>query len=696
VREPPIRLLVQERRRAKRALEPVPGTAQWESIGPTNIGGRMTCVVCNPTEPDRIWAGAAGGGVWQSDDAGQTWRPLWHNQDILNVGSLALDPNNPDIIYCGTGEANLSADSYPGVGIFRSDDAGKTWKLWVASAKVGIPRRIGAIAIDPFDSNHIRIGGVGHQFGDPANPEDMGGMYVSRDGGLTWSRESFISSQGYWAHAILFHPSQQGTIFAAFTEEGSKNGIWRTQDGGNSWQQLTQGLPAPEYIGRTSLAIAPSNPDVLYAFARDESSGREDRLLGVFRSANGGNTWKNIAGNHFNNEGQISYGNTIAVHPKKPNYVICGGVDLHLTTDGGNTWKAATKWNARRGAPNYAHADHHCLLMPAEAEGRIYDMNDGGMDVSEDGGKTWSNRSNGLAATMFYDMDVAQSNSKFFGGGAQDNGTLVTTDGQGNTFFELLGGDGGWMVYDPNDPQHLYASYYNLHIWRWRPNEDPQDVSPPAPKEEQDRVWMAFIDMDPSNAKIVFTGSARVWRTKNDAESWQAVSPDLDGSPISAIEIARADSQRVYVGTENGGFFCSLDGGDSWSANLAGATLPGHTITRLAAHPTNADVVYATVANFGHGHVFRSNDAGQTWADMDKGQLPDVPHHAIAIPTSSPDSLYVCNDAGVYASTDGGQTWQNFTRNLPNVMVIDLVYHEGDGTLHAATYGRSLWRIQVR
>src|SRR6266851_2730760 len=389
VREAPVHALVRERDRTKRTL-PAKENVAWECIGPTNIGGRMTSIVCHPEKPDCIWAGAAAGGVWQSKDAGRTWRALWRDHDTLNIGSLAIDPKNPAVIYCGTGEANLSVDSYAGVGIYRTDN-----------------------------------------------------------GGATWERESFVSKNNYWCHAIVFHPTKRRVIFATFTEQGAKSGIWRSTDGGENWMQLTEGLPAPECFGRTSLAISLSSPDVMYAFAEDAHSYRSDLVLGVFRSDDGGKSWREIGGKHFSGEQQISYGNTIAVHPKNPDHVLCGGVDLHLTTNGGKRWKKVTRWDAKPGDANYAHSDHHHLLMPPGAPGRVYDPNDGGLDVSRDGGITWSNRSKRLAITMYYDVDVAQSDGRHFGGGAQDNGTVVKTTGSNNDHFEILGGDGGWMIYDP-------------------------------------------------------------------------------------------------------------------------------------------------------------------------------------------------------------------------------------------------------
>ncbi len=691
VRDAPIHKLVQARAQA-RNTQTLSMTTQWESAGPSNIGGRTTCLICHPQNADILWIGAAGGGVWHSTDGGVTWAPQWHSQDILNIGALAIDSKDPNVIYCGTGEADLSADSYPGVGLFKSTDGGASWQVLASPDNDAVPRRIGAIAIDPFDSRHIIVGGVGFNESS-ASGHDFGGLYFSHDGGATWTRELSFATNNYWCHAVVFHPTVTGKIYTTITEQGSRSGIWRSSDGGGSWQQLTSGLPAAALFGRTSLAISASNPDIIYAFAQNESSGDKDALLGVFRSADGGNTWKNVAGSYFKTEGQISYGNTVAVHPTSPNIVICGGVDLHLTRNGGKTWKKVSHWDADRGKPTYAHADHHALLMPASKPGRIYSANDGGMDMSDDTGTNWTNRSKGLVATMFYDMDVAASDGKNFGGGAQDNGTVVTATGSSDDYFEKLGGDGGWMIYDPQDATHMYASYYNMGIFRFR-NGKATDVSPPVP--EKNSVWMCYITMDPANSNTVYTGSTRIWKTTNDGAAWKAMSPEFDGGVISAIEVAESDSKRIYVGTENGGFFRSTDGGVTWSANLSSSVLPGFTITRLETNAmTSADLLFATIANFGRSHVFRSKDGGITWTDVDRGQLPDVPHHAVLVLPGDPKRVFVCNDVGVFASQDGGDTWENMTLNLPNVMVIDLVYQATDKMLYAATYGRSIWRIAV-
>jgi photosystem II stability/assembly factor-like uncharacterized protein len=682
LREAPIGMLTQERARVAAALPPAAGQAAWSPIGPANIGGRMTCAVCKPDEPEQLWAGSAGGGVWHSPNGGQTWEPLWHDEASLNVGALAIDPQDPQAIYAATGEANLSADSHPGVGLFRSLNAGRSWQLLAAADAVGLPRRIGALAVDSSDPRHLLVGGVGHHQGDTS------GLYTSSDGGVSWARVPFVADdRSYRCHDVRFRPDRPGVIFATISAMGMDSGIWRSSDNGATWRHLADGLPSPDMVGRTSLALAPSDADIVYA-----QIAHKGAVLGVFRSSDGGDTWDEIGGVHFTDERQMSYNNAIVVHPEDPDWVLCGGVDLHRTTDGGRTWKQVTQWNADRGTSTYAHADHHALVMPPAEPGLVYDLNDGGLDISSDGGTSWANRSNGLATNMFYDLTVAQSDGLMIAGGAQDNGTLATLDGKADSYFELTGGDGGWVIIDPEDNRHLFTTAQGMRIFRFRSSDGWTEVSPP---EDLFQMWMVFMSMDVSSPTTVFTGSRRVWRTRDDGDTWQPVSDNLDDSDITALEVARADSRRVYVGTENGGIFRSTDAGETWSGNLATTVLPGRTVTRLESRANDADVVYATVANFGNRHVFRSRDGGLTWEDVDRGVLPDVPFHSLAVPAAHPHRVYACGDAGVFVSEDDGATWSNLTRNLPTVMVVDLVYHEADRTLTAATYGRSSWRLRV-
>ena len=682
-REAPVALLTKERTRSEFRMREAARAGNWKEAGPTNIGGRTTSVIAHPANPDNLIVGAAGGGIWTSSDGGNSWLSRWHKQPSLNIGSLALAPLIPDTVYCGTGEANLSADSHPGVGLFRSLDFGLTWQMLAAADANGLPRRIGAIAVDPNDSSRILIGGVNHVEGTPT------GMFASVDSGVSWARVPIIGSP-YRCHGISFHPARAGWVFATIDNAGAQSGIWRSKNHGSSWTRLSNGLPAGSSFQRASLAIAPFAPDTIYSLV----STRNSAVLGVLKSTDAGDSWTNVAGTHFRSERQMSYNNTIAVHPTNPDHVVCGGVDIHRTTDGGTTWKAVTKWNVERGDSNYAHADQHCIIMPASRAGLICAVNDGGLDVSSDGGQTWENRSAGLATNMFYDLEVARSEPKFYGGGAQDNGTIVTFDAAPGGFAEIMGGDGGWLVIDPVNPfRHLYANVQFMRLFRFRDPGGWDDVSPP--EDDAIKPWMAFTVMDPVDSNTVYAGSNAVWKTTNDGRNWARVSPRFDGSPITALEVCHADSKRIYVGTENGNIFKSVDGGANWSQNLSNTTIPGFTVTRIKASPDDADRLFVTVANFGATHVFRSDDAGVNWTDEDNGELPDVPHHSIAISESQPNTIFVANDVGVFVSSNAGGAWRNLTGNLPNVPVIDLVHHDATNTLLAATYGRSIWKIEL-
>lgn len=583
------------------------------------------------------------------------------------------------------------SDSYPGAGLYLSTDGGDHWDLLASPEDQKIPTRIGAIAVDPWDPRHIVIGGV-DSFPEDAVPS-VGGMYVSRDGGVNWKRETFISEGPHRCHSILFHPQRQGTLFATFAGGGARSGIWRIRAGEAQWTHLTQGLRAPEDFDRTSLAIAPSEPEVIYAFAADPSG----EVLGIFRSIDGGDHWQDIGAGHFDDTGKIDYANTIAVHPEHADFVICGGVDLHLTSDGGRRWTQVTQGELRRGHPLYAHPDHHALtiVVPEPKSTRIYDLNDGGMDLSESAGQSWENRSSGLAVTQYYTLDVAPGDERRLGGGTQDNGTLLTLTGMSDDHFEVFSGDGGGIAFDPLDSDHFFVSAQKLAIRRWREGKLVAPSRPPDPVSTD--VFLTLFALSPQDSNIAFTATNIVFKTVDDGDTWDPVSPDFDKSLVSAIEVARADSQRVYVGTQGGGFFRSDNGGKRWIANLAGSTLPvsGKPITAIESHPTNADLVLVALGGFGSHHLFRSSDGGRSWRDLDHGHLPDAPVNALVIPETGPGTVYAAGDAGGFRGNLEGTAWQNLTANLPNVRVTALVYHENSQTLFAATYGRGIWKLKV-
>jgi photosystem II stability/assembly factor-like uncharacterized protein len=808
---------------------------KWKDLGPDNLGGRVTCLIAKSgSDGNNLLAGAACGGVWDGTVTGpnSNLHCEWeanpakpknrHDETFLmhNIGSLAISGQT---IYCGTGHAYYSGDSFPGVGLFRSEDNGKTW----TKAGNDFPKRISTIAID--DKN-VWIGGVvlpGEQE-DESDGAEHSGVFYSANKGETWRRETFhldeefsrrfavslddeagiFEDRDYQCHSIVFLENGAKVILAAITAPLGWGGIWRSRNGGKLWEQLTRGLPSPREFGRTSLAVAKTkrNQNVVYAFI----GAADGRCLGVYRSCDGGDHWVGRGTEHFAAVSGLNYVNCLAVSPADPDIVVCGARDLHRSIDGGQTWTQVTEWFAAPDSRGYSHADHHALLWP-ERE-RLYSANDGGVDVSHDNGITWRNLTDGLGVAMFYDIDVAASfgskNSPnlIIAGGTQDNASVITNfralgigyvptctglqlglsqsmaggaatqhkteeevivnfDGSGisglvtgpgvqlipipvgnaganakpaRNFIETLYGDGGWTVFDPGDPLHVYGSSQNMAIYRHRRDNGWQVVTPEdASDEERNRIWMAIIAMHPTDPNTVFTGSTRVWRTNNDGMNWVAVSDDLDGSPITAIEIADNDPNFIYVGTENGNIFKSRDGGNRWNDEL-GEDRPkpmewrkdfeerltigvARTITRIEAHPNNANKIAVTLMGFDQKyrlpHVLwfdgdtnehekkKSKSEKTEWIDLsdahlgDDAPLPNVQYNVVTWDKEG-DYLFVGNDIGVWALKTRGDTfekdakkycWRDISSGLPNALVTDLVYHSRSHSLTAATYGRSLW-----
>jgi photosystem II stability/assembly factor-like uncharacterized protein len=698
---------------ATRADFEVPPQHHWDCLGPYNIAGRVTALAIHPQNPEYWVAGSAAGGVWSTSDAGVSWSQAWSRFAPQSIGALAwVKWDGMWTLIAATGEANMSADTYPGSGLYISFDCGLTWQglFGAGSPETGLagqPRRIGCIA--PGRRGQLAFGSVYLDENMPA------GLYFADLDRMEWTVCTCDAwgERSYNCHSVVFHPDGK-SLFTAIEPDGTLNGIWRTDDGGKSWEHLTRGLPRGEYFRRISLALAPSDPDVVYALA----SGRSAHVLGIFRSTNGGRSWKEILAGRFPKERQMDYNNTIAVHPRRPDSVIWGGMKLHRTDNAGRNWRTLT--NRDRGAGNYVHDDHHALLWPDNE--LIVSGNDGGVSVSRDGGLTWHERSRRMVTTMFYDLDVAPSNGKIFGGGTQDNGTVIAgVDGtpEGDC-VSAIGGDGAWTAFDPADADIAFASSSGFDIRRhlrgqpWQDLAGWQFISPgPDQMPDGERFQRSFtvLAIDPSTRRgprRLWAGSARLWSWDTQRLRWLEPSPVFDGSPISAIDISGADPRVMYVGTTKGGIFRSGDSGATWCENLAGPDIPARAITSIQSHPARASTVVVTVASTGmsnsgvrltsgeylpYGHVFRSYNGGEIWEDIDAGALPNVAYFAAAYETHPPYRLFVASDLGVWAEIEG--YWVHINGNLPNVVVSDLVYHHRDRTLTAATYGRGIWRMHL-
>jgi len=686
---------------------------RWECLGPRNVAGRVTSLAIHP-EDHQCWiAGSAAGGVWLTTNAGASWSQTWSRFAPQSIGALSwFKWDGQWVIVVATGEANMAADTYPGSGLYMSLDKGLTWLGMFGAANPETshalqPRRIGCLA--PGPRGRLAIGSV---FLDETMPAGLYFMDLRRMSLDVCTWEGW-GARSYNCHSVLYHPDGK-TLYAAMEPDGTLNGIWRSPTGGDYWEHLPRGLPRGDFFRRTTLAMAPSDPDVIYALA----ASRSGHVLGVFRTTNCGRSWKEMLHGRFSRERHMDYNNAIAVHPRRPDSIVWGGMKMHRSDDGGRHWRTISTKD--RGEPNYVHDDHHVILWPDDEI--LLSGNDGGVSLSEDGGRTWRERSTGMVTTMFYDVDVAPTSGTVFAGGAQDNGTLVggVDKVRAGECATAIGGDGAWVVFDPSEAETAYASSNGFDIRRhikgqpWADLASWEFISPSAELmtdgERQQRAF-TVLAIDPSTKagpRRLWAGSARLWWMDTKRGRWGEPSPVFDGSPISAIEVASANPKVILVGTSKGGIFRSRDRGRTWTENLAGPDIPSRAITSIQTHPRSAAIVLVTLASTGvltsgvrlrtgdhlpYGHVFRSFTGGDNWEDLDRGALPNVAYFAAAFETHAPYRMFVGGDVGVFAEVDG--FWVHINGNLPNVVVSDLVYHHRDRTLTAATYGRGIWRIPI-
>ena len=704
---------------------------RWREAGPTNYAGRVTSLAVDPANPNTIYAGSAAGGLWRTADQGRSWHSIWPKYLNQNIGAVALDPLNPSLLICATGEGNLSSGTYPGAGLFQSENNGFTWTPLLTqpggreldpAVERRSPRRVASIAFGAPRKDDPRRPVA---FASVSKDDSLfSGLFLDY-GATGLDYIPFAGNRRYNCWDVVFHPHKPHTFYAAFEPRGTRNGLWRTNNFGTEWVHLHAGdLPAGEHCGRISVAISPSHPHILYALI----AGRAGQLLGIFRTDDEGRSWTASDLTPFSSERRLDYAQTIAIHPTDPNYVVVGMINLFRTTDGGRSWQQISTKQRDGGPPglpppHFVHADHHALVILDD--NTIYAGHDGGVSVTTDSAQSWETRSHGMVTTMFYDLDVCAADSTVFGGGAQDAGTLIagvrhtgrkqTPKDDPTHFTRVLGGDGGWLVFDPANPLRVFASTADSLIERHDPGQPFANnqllggwtnVTPDLSREERALRALTILAFRPRKSRHeLWLGTSRLWRYDSRTAAWQPASHFFDGSAISAIEFSPLQPDLILIATTNGAIFRSTDDGLSWSADLAGPDIPRRVITQIRLHPANPRHVYIAVGSstspavsidgdpLPYSHVFESPDQGDTWFDIDEGALPNVVYNGLAVEPDLPHRLFAAGDAGVWARQNGD--WINISCNLPNVIVSDLVFHARDRILTAATYGRGIWRLPV-
>jgi hypothetical protein len=676
------------------------GGLTWQLAGPTNIGGRITAIA-SVAGGNPAYIGSANGGVFKSTNGGVNWTPIFDVFGIPSIGAITIDPSSSSTIYVGTGEANSSVDSYDGAGIYRSDDAGQTWRNLGLMAT----RRIARIAVDPSDPSRIFVAAMGTQFS--TSPDR--GLYRSEDGGQTWSQVLFVSdSTG--ACDVAINPAHPETLYCATWERvrratyrrayGPECGIWRSVDHGSTWSQLTSGLPLPsDNLGRIGLAIAPSRPSTVYAQITSGASGGYVGI-GFYRSLDGGNTWaRRDGGTYTGNFGGFSwYFGDVTVSPTNPDLVYSLGVALIQSSDGGVSWGNVA---------SSTHADQHALWIDPSNTNRSYLGNDGGLFYAVSGIGSWT-KSVDLPITQFYNGAIDPSNVSRLLGGAQDNSSIQTS-GPVGSWTTMLGGDGFQCLVDPTNPNIVFAEYQfcsnGSGLLRSASGGSGGFVTPSGFVSSDRYNWDTPIAMDPQNHNVLLVGSQRVYKSTTNGSSYTAVSGDLTTNPvaqltygtISALEISPVDGTLYYAGTDDGRVWRSNNSGGSWTEISAG--LPVRYVTHLTADPGNSSVVYITLSGFVSdehvAHVYRSTDQGAHWNAIGAG-LPNAPANDLVVDPAHLSTLFVATDVGVYATQDLGGDWFPLGNGIPISQVVDdLTLHAASRTLVAATHGRSQWKLDL-
>ncbi len=669
--------------------------ASWTLAGPTNVGGRISDLAVTPGSMDTIYAGAASGGIFRSVDGGNDWQPIFDEALSLSIGDIAIAPSNSKIIYVGTGEVNAGGGSqtYDGAGIYRSSDGGDSWE------QRGLidSRYISRIAVHPSNPDHIYAGVMGKLFAE--NSER--GIYRSYDGGNAWEQVFFLSDSTGCID-LLIHPENPDTLYAAMWERirmphrrsygGVTSGLYRSYDGGDSWEELTNGVPNNAAdVGRIGIAISSSQPNILYTIYADVP-GYFD---GVYKSIDNGDSWTRTNDNALSSL-YSSFGwwfGNIRVDPQDPDIVYALGLDIYKTTNGGNSWAY------RSGG---IHVDQHALYIDPQNSDNIVAGNDGGIYISTNGGASYQKSAN-LPITQFYTTETDFQYPERLYGGTQDNGTIRTLSGSLDDWNRILGGDGFYVIVDPTNNAFVYAESQR-GVLRRSTNGGASFISATAGLFGRSN-WSAPLTMDPGNPEVLYFGQDRVFKSTNRGAFWNAISPDLSNGPssgnltfgtVTTIDVAATDSSVIYAGTDDGNLWVTTDGGNAWQ-QISGE-LPQRWVTRVTVDPQDAATAYVTFSGYRWDeylpHVFRTTNYGTSWRDI-SANLPEIPLNDIIADPDRVNLLYVASDAGVFYSDNLGGSWQALGNNFPNVPVTDLVLHTPSRTLTAATFGRSMWQFDL-
>jgi photosystem II stability/assembly factor-like uncharacterized protein len=723
---------------------------QWRNVGPDLISGRVTEVAGIPGNKNIIYASFATGGFWKTTDAGENWIPLTDKLGTLSIGAFALAPSNPDIIYLGTGEANIFRASLPGMGAYKSTDGGKNWTS-IGLINTGT---IARILVHPKDPNTVYVAAGGNEW----SYNNDRGVFKTTDGGKTWSK-ILGSDEKTGAVDMVMDPTNPDLVIVStwnrirrrwsdpIPEDGDH--LYKTTDGGKSWRKLTAGLPETKYTGRVGLAFSKSNPNVVYAYVDNHTSKRDPKPgeldpygrpiqvipfgVQVYRSEDKGDTWKKVSTEDDKLERFAgTYGwvfGQIRVDPNDENVVYIMGVPLAKSTDGGKTFNAM---RATDKDSDGQHGDNHALWIDPTNSQYIINGNDGGVVLSYNGGAKWKNFFRKIPTTQFYNITYDMKQPYNIVGSVQDEGSFMGSIK--NTFGkkpegimawdDAPGGEGTIIAMDPKDPDIMYASTFYGRLtksdlrmpkteWGKKPHPDSVRTRDIYPKKADDEEvhrgeWLAYTMISPHDNKTLYHGFQYLFESNDGGNTWKRISDDLtyndktrmgrtpyaiNHQAITAIDESPLKKGLLYAGTDDGRVWRRAADG-KFESIMNGIPQNAH-VSRLVASAFKEGRVYLTLSNRREDddkpYIYVSEDKGTTWRSI-AANLPASPVNVVREDNKNPNILYCGTDMGIYVSTDRGASWKSLQANLPStVSVNDLFIHPRDRNLVIATYGRGVY-----
>jgi photosystem II stability/assembly factor-like uncharacterized protein len=685
---------------------------KWRQIGPFR-GGRVVAVSGVPGDPSTWYFGGVAGGVWKSTDAGASWKPMFDEQKISSIGAIAVADSDHNVVYVGTGEACPRGNISYGDGVYKSVDAGRTWK------NVGLrdSRHIGAVIVHPSNPDIVLVAALGHAFG----PNEERGVFRSADGGRTWTKVLY-KDRDTGAIDVTFDPGNPNVVYASlwqmrrqpwnFSSGGPGSGLYKSMDAGVTWKRLEgRGLPAG-ILGRIGVSVAGGGSGRVYATIEATEGG-------LFRSDDAGATWTRVNDDHRFRQRAWYYSHVFA-DPASADVVYVLNTGAFRSNDGGKSFDLMP-------AP---HGDHHALWIDPKDPRRLINGNDGGASISVDGGKAWTAPYNQPTA-QFYHVAVDNRWPYRVYGAQQDNSTIAiaSRDDDGvigrQDWFEVGGGESGFIAPDPNDPEIIYANSDSGQMTRLDHRTNnlrdvsvyPLDVSGNGAAALQYRLqWTEPLFVSRHDSNVLYTASQYVMRSPDQGRTWKAISPDLtrndkskqqpSGGPITlditSVEyydtvFALGESPRqaglLWAGTDDGLIHLTRDDGKTW-LDVTPKDMPAWSMVSLI-DPSPHDTATAYVAVDRHKLddlkplIYRTHDSGKTWTRIMTG-IPDGAYvHAVREDPIVKGLLYAGTELGVFTSADDGAHWQPLQLNLPTTPVHDLIVKDND--LIAATHGRSFW-----